>query len=104
MVLPLKCLFPPVKCLVLWLASGKREAFGSWGEAFESVCGPVFFWKSGLVGSVGVSGVIGFWTAPPKGNPEVARSTAKKARADGVVGFLSCREATRHREPWVTGV
>jgi hypothetical protein len=64
----------------------------------------VFLVNGGLVGSVGVSGVIGFWTAQPEGKPEGARSTTKKARADGVVGFLSCREATRHREPWVTGV
>ena len=72
--------------------------------AVESLCGSVFFGNSGLVGSGGVNGVIGFCTAQLKGNPEEARSTTKKARADGVVGFLSCREATRHREPWVTGV
>ena len=93
-----------MKCLVLWLASRNGEAFGRWCAGGKRVCGPVFFGKGGLVGSVGVSGVIGFWTAPPKGNPEGARTTTKKARADGVVGFLSCREATRHREPWVTGV
>ena len=86
------------------VASRKREAFSRGSAVFESVCGSVFCGKSGLVGSDGVNGVIGFWTAQLKGNPEGARSTTKKARADGVVGFLSCREATRHREPWVTGV
>ncbi len=56
--------------------------------AVESLCGSVFFGNSGLVGSGGVNEVIGFWTAQLKGNPEEARSTTKKARADGVVGFL----------------
>jgi hypothetical protein len=84
--------------------SQKLEAFGSGSPGAESLCGTVFWGVSGLVGSGGVIEVVGFWTAPPKEIPEGARLTTKKARADGVVGFLSCREATRHREPWVTGV
>jgi hypothetical protein len=84
----------------------ERQARSVWelGCRGKRVCGSVFLGKGGLVGSVGVNGVIGFCTAQLKGNPEGARTTTKKARADGVVGFLSCREATRHREPWVTGV
>ena len=45
-----------------------------------------------------------FWTARQGEALSQAGPTTKKARADGVVGFLSRQRATRHRELRGTGV